>query len=85
MYEGSGVAVALAGYRGVGKSHFMAVFAALTGTPELRTKVSDSHVAAAAQGLLRRRYPIVQVRRGTEPTLLDELRTAFANALGVSG
>ncbi|MER3430590.1 MAG: hypothetical protein C4324_06010 [Blastocatellia bacterium] len=83
MYDGRGSTVALAGYRGVGKSHFMAVFAALTGSPELRTKVSDSHVAAGAQGLLRRRYPIIQVRRGTEPTLLDEVRTAFASALGV--
>lgn len=83
MYDGRGSAVALAGYRGVGKSHFMAVFAALTGSPELRTKVSDSHVAAGAQGLLRRRYPIIQVRRGTEPTLLDEVRTAFATALDV--
>ena len=51
---GNGAALALAGYRGVGKSHFLSAFGAFVSFPELRSRVSDSHVAAGAQRLLRR-------------------------------
>src|SRR5262249_32448931 len=44
MPTGSGNAYALAGYRGVGKSHFLAVFGAILSQPELRAKLKDSHV-----------------------------------------
>ncbi len=76
-----GCAMALAGYRGVGKSHLLAAIGALLAHPELRSRVTDSHVAASAQELIRHRYPVAYVRRGTEATLLDELRTGVANAL----
>ena len=51
---GSGAARALAGYRGVGKSHFLATLAAIVSNPELRLNVTDAHVSASAQRLLRR-------------------------------
>lgn len=78
LQNGDGYACALAGYRGVGKSHFSGAFAALVSIPDLRSKVTDSHVANGAQGLLRRRYPVINVRRGTRETLLDEVRDGVA-------
>ncbi|HYJ90318.1 MAG TPA: hypothetical protein VEV84_03345, partial [Pyrinomonadaceae bacterium] len=78
MPTGSGNAYALAGYRGVGKSHFLAVFGAILSQPELRAKLKDSHVFASAERLIRRHYPVVHVRRGTKETLAEELRTALA-------
>jgi hypothetical protein len=83
LQNGEGVALALAGYRGVGKSHFLATLSAIASQPELRTKVTDSHVAASAQALLRRRYPCVFVRRGTCPSLMDELRSAVAATFSI--
>ena len=80
MPTGSGNAFALAGYRGVGKSHFLAAFGAILSQPDLRAKLKDSHVFASAERLIRRHYPVVNVRRGTGPTLLDELRSAVATA-----
>ena len=64
---------ALAGFRGVGKSHFMAVVSAIAAYPELRSKLDDSYVASAAQRLPRRHYPVVNVRRGKKDTLTQEL------------
>ncbi|QYO66091.1 hypothetical protein [Leptolyngbya sp. 7M] len=76
-------AFALAGYRGVGKSHFLAVLGAIVSHTELRAAVADPHVAAGAQRLLRRHYPVIYVRRGTADTLLDEFafaaKAAFPN------
>ncbi len=80
LQGGQGSSLALAGYRGVGKSHFLATLAAIAGYPELRTKINEPHVASAAQGLLRRRYPCIVVRRGTRPSLLDELKFAVGKA-----
>jgi hypothetical protein len=77
-----GAARALAGLRGVGKSHTLAAFAALTSFPELRAGVSDAHVAASGGRLLNRRYRIAQVERGTRATLMEELCAAFAAAFG---
>ena len=77
-----GTARALAGLRGVGKSHALAVFAALTASPDLRRSVTDAHVAASAGRLLNRRYRIAQVERGTRPTLMEELCAAFAATFG---
>src|SRR5215467_5153323 len=77
MPTGSGNAYALAGYRGVGKSHFLAVFGAILSQPELRAKLKDSHVFASAERLIRRHYPVIHVRRGTGETLADELRAAI--------
>jgi hypothetical protein len=80
LQGGQGSSLALAGYRGVGKSHFLATLAAIAGNPELRTKITEPHVASAAQGLLRRRYPCLLVRRGTRPSLLEELKFAVGRS-----
>ncbi len=71
-----GAAFALAGYRGVGKSHFLAVLGAIVSHTELRSGISDQLVLAGAQRLLRRHYPVIHVRRGTEPTLIEEIEAA---------
>ncbi len=81
---GKGAARALAGARGVGKSHTLAVFGALAGSERLRQGVEDSHVIASAQRLAGRRYLVVRVERGTRPTLADELAASFAAFFGGS-
>jgi hypothetical protein len=82
--DSGGVCRALAGFRGVGKSHFIALFGAIIGNPELRAKVDDSHVAASAGSLPRRRYPVANVLRGTRESLFEELRAAVAVTMGLS-
>ncbi len=74
----SGEAAALAGYRGVGKSHFLATLGAIAAQPELRSRITDAHVSASAQQLKRRRYAVAFARRGLFPTLLDEIKAAIA-------
>jgi hypothetical protein len=81
---GSGAARALAGARGVGKSHTLAVLGALAGSERLRQGVEDSHVLASAQRLAGRRYLVVRVERGTRPSLGDELAASFAAFFGGS-
>ncbi len=78
----SGTALALAGYRGVGKSHFLATFGSIVSLPELRSKISNSYVSAAAQGLLRRHYRLVSVRRGSQETFIGELRDGIEETYG---
>ena len=54
----SGAACALAGFRGVGKSHFLAVLSAIVSQPEFRTKITDTHVMSTSQeGAARRARP----------------------------
>ena len=79
----AGAAFALAGYRGVGKSHFLATLGALVSHPELRSRVLDPHVAAGAHRLTRRHYPVVYVRRGLHETLLAEFSEALGQSLGM--
>jgi hypothetical protein len=74
----TGQAKALAGYRGVGKSHFLATLGAIISHPELRSRITDPYVAASAQRLKRRRYPVAYVRRGVHQTLYHEVREAIA-------
>ncbi|HEX8503455.1 MAG TPA: DUF6079 family protein [Pyrinomonadaceae bacterium] len=81
---GTGVARALAGARGVGKSHTLAVFGALAGAERLRQSVEDSHVLASAHRLAGRRYLVTRVERGTRPSLGDELAASFAAFFGGS-
>jgi hypothetical protein len=81
---GKGAARALAGARGVGKSHTLAVFGALAGSERLRQTVEDGHVLAGAQRLAGRRYLVVRVERGTRPTLGDELAASFSAFFGGS-
>lgn len=82
--KANGVAAALAGFRGVGKSHFLSTFAAILSQPELRARVNDEHVASATRGLLRRHFQVVLVRRGSGSNLLDELKTAVSAAVGIA-
>jgi hypothetical protein len=79
-----GAARALAGLRGVGKSHALAAFAALASVPELRASVLDAHVATSARRLLNRRYMVARVERGTRATLLEEVGAALVSAFGGS-
>jgi hypothetical protein len=80
----SGAAYALAGYRGVGKSHFLAALGAIVSHPELRSKITDQRVAASAQTLRRTRYPVAYVRRGTNETLIGELKEAIAQTFEIN-
>lgn len=82
--SGRGTALALAGFRGVGKSHFLAVVAAIVARPELRGRIADQHAASSADRLSRRHYPLAFVRRGTSDSLLDELKRSIAEILGVN-
>lgn len=72
-----GTARALAGARGVGKSHMLAAFGALASLPELRRSVDSAHVAASATRLLSGRYRVARVERGTRRTLHEELSAAL--------
>ena len=58
-----GAARALAGLRGVGKSHTLATFGALVQLLDMRSAISDSHVATSARRLLNRRYVVARVER----------------------
>ena len=83
--RGHGAAHALAGMRGVGKSHTLATFGALIAAAERpHTQITDAHVAASARRLTNRRHQVVRVGRGTRPTLRDELVEAFIAAYGGS-
>jgi Family of unknown function (DUF6079) len=79
----NGGAIALAGYRGVGKSHFLATLGAIAANPELRSRITDQHVSVSAQRLKRRHYPVAYVRRGTHDTLIEELKDALGAALEI--
>ncbi|HVG30693.1 MAG TPA: hypothetical protein VM864_13375, partial [Pyrinomonadaceae bacterium] len=80
--RGRGAGRALAGLRGVGKSHTLAAFAALVSQPTLRPTVPDAHVATSARRLTNRRYTVVRAERGTRATLSEELAAAFTKAFG---
>lgn len=80
--RGRGAAFALAGFRGVGKSHFIAALGAIVSQPELRTRISDSHVMATAQRLSRRHGVVAHLKRGSSDSLLSELKIAIAAVTG---
>jgi hypothetical protein len=80
--RGQGAALALAGARGVGKSHTLAVFGALAGSERLRSTVSDAHVLTSARRLSGRRYAVVRVERGSRVSLAEEMADAFAQVFG---
>lgn len=79
----NGQAKALAGYRGVGKSHFLAALGAIISNPELRSRITDQYVSTSAQRLKRRRYPVGYARRGTYETLYDEIKAAVAKTFEI--
>lgn len=78
----NGTAFALAGYRGVGKSHFLATLGAIVSQPELRAKITETHVLTASQQLKRRHYLVSFVKRGLHKTLFDELKVAISQTFG---
>lgn len=80
--RGRGAAFALAGFRGVGKSHFLATLGAIVSQPELRTRISDAHVMATAQRLSRRHGVVAHLKRGSCESLLSELKLAIAPIVG---
>ncbi len=80
---GHGSALALAGFRGVGKSHFISVLAAIMSRPDLRSRIPDEHVASSADRLSRRHGTVAFVRRGAEASLLDEVKLSVAVLIGV--
>jgi hypothetical protein len=80
--RGGGAALALAGARGVGKSHTLAAFGALAGSERLRSMVEDAHVAAVAGRLTGTRCAVVRVERGTRPTLEGEVAAGFSRVFG---
>ncbi len=80
--NGRGAAFALAGFRGVGKSHFLAALSAIVSQPELRAKISDTHVMSTAQRLSRRHGLVAHVKRGSSHSLLDELKIGIAEVTG---
>lgn len=83
VQNGGGAAFALAGYRGVGKSHFLAAFGAIVSHVELRQKISEQIVVSAAQRLKRTNYPTAYVRRGTHETLFEEIKDAIAKTFNI--
>ncbi|HEX8098248.1 MAG TPA: hypothetical protein VF507_09440, partial [Pyrinomonadaceae bacterium] len=82
LQRGVGAARALAGLRGVGKSHTLAAFTALATLTHLRPNVPDAHVATSARRLLNRPYKVVRIERGTRETLQEEIYAAFAQTFG---
>lgn len=82
--EGRGAAYALAGPRGVGKSHTLSVFGALTGSERLRQGVEDANVVSSTEKLAGRRFSVVRVERGTRSSLVEELAVSFSDFFGGS-
>lgn len=80
----NGAACALAGYRGVGKSHFLATFGAIVSHFELRAKVLDRYVETVTHRLKRTNYPVAYVRRGTHASFFEELKEAIAATFQIS-
>ena len=84
LKAGRGSALALAGVRGVGKSHFLAVLAALASRSEDRSRITDPHILSRLENLPKRPIPVAFVKRGSGETLMSELRTALAAAFSVN-
>lgn len=80
---GNGIANALAGFRGVGKSHFLATLGALLGNPDLRSRITDPLVSSTIHALARRKFPVAFIRRGTNSSLISELKEALSPIIGV--
>jgi len=75
--QSAGAAIALAGFRGVGKSHLLAAFGGLLKQPDLRGRVDQPHVEKALAGLQRKALSVAFVRRGARPTLREEIWDAL--------
>ena len=77
------VAAALAGFRGVGKSHFLAAVWPILAKPELRAEISDRTCSVLPPRVsARRSYHIATVKRGSGAVPVGRLRIAAAAAIG---
>jgi hypothetical protein len=81
--KGRGQALAVAGLRGVGKSHFLATLAALASRSELRPAVRDPHIASSLERFPKRNLLVARVKRGSDKTLMLELRSGLAEGLSI--
>jgi hypothetical protein len=68
---------ALAGKRGVGKSHFLSTFAALCEDPATRALVTDNLVRQTCEFFGGAEFKIVRVFRGSQETLVAEVASAL--------
>lgn len=82
--DGRGSASALAGFRGVGKSHFLATLSGLLANSELRPRIQNALVESATQSLQRKNLSVAFVHRGVHDSLLAELKISLAPILGVA-
>lgn len=82
--KGSGAAHAIAGYRGVGKSHLLAALMGILTKPEMRPEIGDSLVRSTAESLSRRHFNVFFVQRGTGISLIDEIKIAVSANTGIS-
>lgn len=82
--KGAGVANAIAGYRGVGKSHLLAALMGILTRPEMRAGIGDPLVRSTAESLSRRHFNVYFVQRGTGVSLIDEIRAAVSANTGIS-
>lgn len=80
--DGSGSPLALAGFRGVGKSHFIVAFGTILEHPDLRSRVSHPLISSTMRSIAQKRFRLVSVQRGTNASLLDELKDALAVLIG---
>ncbi|MGH9945018.1 MAG: hypothetical protein ACRD9R_21925, partial [Pyrinomonadaceae bacterium] len=78
--RGRGAALALAGLRGVGKSHALAAFGAMIAFSELRSSIADAHVGVSARRLANRRHVVARVERGVKELLEEEMAAALRAA-----
>ncbi len=79
--QGAGRAFALAGFRGVGKSHFLTTLEAIVSLPQVRETIEEQHVKTVAGRLPRKATPVIRVRRGSRGTLIEELKAALGSRL----
>lgn len=81
--HGNGHVRLVAGHRGTGKTHFLNALSAIVSQTEIRSRIPDSRIAASANLLRRRRYPVGSVKRGSGENFIGELRNAVAETLSV--
>lgn len=73
---GGKAAFAIAGKRGVGKSHFLSLFAVLCSDASSRAFLDDEHIRRNCEAFGGAEFKVVRVFRGSESDLLKELRSA---------
>ncbi|MBX3292743.1 MAG: hypothetical protein KF881_07625 [Acidobacteria bacterium] len=73
---GEKAAFAIAGKRGVGKSHFLSLFAVLCSDASSRALLDDEHIRRNCEAFGGAEFKVVRVFRGSDDDLLKELRNA---------